>query len=350
MKGSYNFRIKLDKIAYDFTLSHAISVLDDDSGTGKTTLVECVKLGKLKGDLPIVVIDIDPNNIDFTASVIALAHNYLVIIDDPPAELNDKRILNAINTTENYYLIISHDRAQSYTYSVDAVYRIFHDGYYNSLVPKYKDVMVFGHYTDNVDRVVTEDAAGGKQILDSLPNVISANGRDNVENVLSQTPTLYCVDGAAFGANIHRVIKSLEVNKYPAVLCMTPSFEYNILCWTSIRKLVNDRLLDAVDNSEFPQYLTHEQYYTDLLKQVVPAYSKSKLCPYLNNATIKKQYVQALESTTGLRFERKQSDVLTETQLEELKKQYPVAYGVYTSGGDLSDVACMLQDIKNRYK
>ncbi len=42
MKGSYEIKIKNNRIQYRFTISHNITILRGDSATGKTTLIDMV--------------------------------------------------------------------------------------------------------------------------------------------------------------------------------------------------------------------------------------------------------------------------------------------------------------------
>ncbi|MCM1215106.1 MAG: hypothetical protein NC548_11370 [Lachnospiraceae bacterium] len=349
MKGKYKITANYRKAKYTVVLSRMITVIEDVSGRGKSKFTKAVESGTYACPVPIKVVHCRTGDESAALSEITESRGRILIFDDPANFVNETQFVEVIQKSGCYVIFISHDKVQQYTYSIKDIYKFVCTDKHSTLQPKYKEVMKTTLDLPEKFRVVTEDSGTGYEMVRSYHfDTESAGGRDNVINKVRPCQ-FYLVDGAAFGANVKRVLAKILDMHTAGVLCMPESFEYTILVWTSVRKLLfNACVPDATTDCDFDNYLTYEQFYTDVLKSAVIGYNKHNLTKYLNNDAVKHQYIEALEKYCGVNLRDRAP--LTSSQLNALKELYPVAYNIYVTGGDMLDVQAQLDDIKNRYQ
>lgn len=111
MKESYRVQVESKRLVYDFELTKKITIIQGDSGTGKTTLINLINnynTGsspvKLKCDIPCKVI----NNIDNDwQHKIEGYKNCILFIDKNNKFITSKEFIDIISKSDNYFVIIS---------------------------------------------------------------------------------------------------------------------------------------------------------------------------------------------------------------------------------------------------
>lgn len=111
MIGSVHVSVKNSRNSYTFTLRRNITILNGDSGTGKTTLYNMIADYNLDGKQSGVTVSCD-------RPVIALgrrrweedikeAYNSIIVIDEDNKYIRTPEFAKAVQNSSNYYLLIT---------------------------------------------------------------------------------------------------------------------------------------------------------------------------------------------------------------------------------------------------
>jgi len=301
MKGIYSVKISDSRVKYRFELTRNITVVQGNSGTGKSTLVEMVSAFTRLKEKSKVQIECDKSCIALRpdsdwAIVLNSIRDSIVFIDEEADYVSRPEFAAAIKETDNYYVIFSRESLHNLPYSVEEVYeihtsgkihtfrKIYHqqNGYRYSLKSLKKKKMDFSMF-------ITEDSKSGfdfyKKFFDET-NVecFSAGANSSIYSwlVKNKDKKIFVVaDGAAFGSEMNRVMNLQE--HYPNItVCLPESFEWMILKSGLIKSENLENVLsqpaDFIDSSI---YFSWEQFFTDYLIQNTRnehySYSKSSL-------------------------------------------------------------------------
>lgn len=303
MKGIQKVKIYTKRVHYEFELRRNITIIRGDSATGKTTLVDMVQeyVNNPSGS---------PVNLICDKSCYVLSgalwreqlfgmHDSIVFIDEGNEFIKTDEFAREIQQTDNYYVIVTRESLPSLPYSVEEIYGIRESGKFKTLKQRFHEFyQIYGMEDLQPDirpeSIITEDSNSGFQFFDAVCkeqklSCISAGGKSNVFQCLKNAGrnALVVADGAAFGAEIDRVLQLIKT-KENAYLYLPESFEWMILTSGIIK---DKELTEVLENpSEFiesKEYFSWERYFTSLLtektKDTYLAYTKRKLNEvYLN--------------------------------------------------------------------
>ena len=161
---------------------------------------------------------------------------------------------------------------------------------------------------DNVkpDVIITEDSNSGFQFFDAVCKerelkCQSANGKSNVFQCLKacEGNVLVVADGAAFGAEIDRVLHLLEIREN-AALYLPESFEWLLLTSGILKDHeITEVLKDPAGFIESEKFFSWERFFTALLiektQDTYLAYTKRKLNEAYLGEKIKRMILDAME-------------------------------------------------------
>jgi hypothetical protein len=284
-------------------LERNITVVRGDSGTGKTTLYEMIaeytRLGEDSGvqvSAPcpcVALVDMDWQN--------QLSHTKgsVVFIDEGAHYLASREFAAAIQQTDNYYVIFNRENLHELPYSVEGIYQIKTSNRYHTFEKLYRrhDGYVYSNGRNrrraSASVLLTEDSGAGLQLYQHLyegtaVRCESAGSNSGIFTWLQQNHqegVFVIADGAAFGAEMDRVMKLQRQYPDQITVCLPESFEWLIL---------QSGLIDAPDLGEMLenpsayvdsiQYFSWENFFEDYLVQQTAgtyyAYSKSQLHSY----------------------------------------------------------------------
>lgn len=317
MRGIHRVIIQNKRIRYDFELRRNLTILRGDSATGKTTLIDMIQEYTDSGaDSSIELI------CDKTCYVLSGAtwrgqltemKDCIVFIDEGnPFVLTDE-FAAMIQSTDNYYVIVSREGLPNLPYSVTEIYGIRQSEHYGGLKRHYNEFYrLYGADTLNSvvhpEVIITEDSNAGYQFFQGIcrgSNVrcVSASGKSNLLAAASleksEKSVLIIADGAAFGPEMDRVMH--YIRGYENTFVYVPeSFEWLILSANPLKDLEIQMVLESPsDYIESKEYISWERFFTKLLVTRTDGtylqYSKSHLNPSYLKGTVKESIMRQME-------------------------------------------------------
>lgn len=318
MKGKYSIQIEDVKICYKFTISRNITIIQGDSATGKTQLVELLMDkftgtksinyniervdSKADGSLPEVFAF--PAATPFWKNQLAEMKNAIIFFDENCTFVKTKDFANIIKQSDCYFVIINRNRLDMLPYSIEEVYEIVEDKKYPKLKKTYnKFVRKYGDSQEKIipDAILTEDSNSGYQFAKaafSSSKITPCSGKANVANIIriaTEDSIIALVDGAAFGPEMSRVNdqkKIRDLQGKQTIIFAPESFEWCILRSRLFYDKCKKQLDETYNYADSKEYGSWEQYYTNLLvdltRNTPAAYTKSNLNEfYLGDNSIK---------------------------------------------------------------
>ena len=296
MKGSYSISVQNNRIKYEFTIKRNITVVQGNSATGKTSLVDLIREYQLNGPESGINLSCKKKCVVLEGNDwkdnLSLFSDCIVFIDEGNSFVSSVDFSNQIKKTNNYYVIITREGLENLPYSVNEIYGIHTSGKYADLKQVYHEF--YNIYEDTQDvtnkeisQILTEDSNSGFDFFSNLAkekyDCKSANGKSNIFTFLNQTDskTLVVADGAAFGSQMNKVSKIIR-QKNNAILFLPESFEYLLLQADVLKDKEITQILDnPSDFIDSKEYFSWEQFFTKLLIQKTKStflkYSKRKL-------------------------------------------------------------------------
>lgn len=312
MKGSIKVIVSTKKLRYELHLRRNITVIQGDSATGKTTLVQILSdyLAERTGPGTEVICEkkcaVLTGEAEGALARLRTLSETVVFVDEQERFLYSQAFAEAVLHSDCYFVLIARDGLNMLPYSVNEIYCLKNSGYYqntrqiyNSMHQIYPENKVSEPITPEV--VLTEDSNAGHEMYQAIfchttIKCAGADGKSNVAKYLlahKKTPIFAVVDGAAFGADIKGVLHALKINKNSCV--WTPeSFEYLILKSGIIQSEGLKKIMQSPgEQIESGEYSSWERYFTwlleDLTKNTIYSYNKGKLNPnYLTKGNLQK--------------------------------------------------------------
>lgn len=299
MRGSYKITVSNAKIQYNFTIRRNITIIKGDSATGKTTLVDMIREYYEAGENSGIVLTCEREcrvleGRDWRI-LLGTIEKTIIFIDEDNSFLPTNEFAEAVQKSDNYYVIVTREGLPNLPYSVEEIYGIRESGKYASLKRTYNELYHLYGRTDYRELVkpgcvIVEDSNAGYEFFKGVAekgecSVISAGGKSNIFGKLMEErrtgQVLVIADGAAFGPEMDRVMKAAARRK-EIVLYLPESFEWLILksgvAEAKELKAILEKPEEFIESSE---YLSWERFFTNLLVDITKdtyfKYSKRKL-------------------------------------------------------------------------
>ena len=303
MKGQYQIIVESPRLKYEFTIRRNITIIQGDSATGKTTLIDLINAYKRGTGTPIRI-ESSVNCAVFSGgesewkSFISSLSDSIVFFDEGYSFIRSEEFAAAIRETGNYYVLITRESLPALPYSISEIYGIRTTGKYHFPEKIYHEFYpIYGEQASwdspDVPVILTEDSRSGylffRNYLKDDRHCISAEGNGGIYRLLKSIPRdkslAVIADGAAFGAFIEKVLQAARYRKN-VFLYLPESFEWiilksGILADPSIEKV----LASPEDYIESRVYFSWEQFFTEYLKGLtsgdpVRQYQKTRLLPF----------------------------------------------------------------------
>ena len=299
MKGKHRVIIEAERLKYEFEIKRNVTVIQGDSATGKTTLVDLIQTYGRYGQESGIMMASDVPCVAFTGdaslwkTVLDAYKDSIIFIDEDYSFLFTKDFAEAIRDSSNYYVIITRQPLNYIPYSINEIYGIRTSGKYHFPEKVYHEFYpLFSEQVMNISEKVVlliEDKKSGYQFYHNLNGdveCISSEGNAGIamqlESISKNKPVMVIADGAAFGAYIAKVM-AVAKRKSNVGMYFPESFEWVILQSGVIDiKNLDDILLHPEEYIDSGVYFSWERYFTDLLESStkddrIRKYDKSKL-------------------------------------------------------------------------
>lgn len=322
MKGNVRVVVSTKKLRYELNLRRNITILQGDSASGKTTLIQIISDYQSGRTGPGTEIVCDRKCIvlagDAEGAIMRLKSltEAVVFVDEQESFLYSKAFSKAVLASGCYFVFVTRDGLNMLPYSVNEIYYLKNSGYYqntrqvyNSMYQVYPEAEMNKKIEPSL--ILTEDSNAGYEMYEAIGQDIkvpcdSAGGKSNIAKYIlanKEEQILAIVDGAAFGADMQSVMRVLEMSKGSYV--WTPeSFEYLVLQSGIVQaEGLSEIMENPGDFIESSEYSSWERFFTCLLdnltRNTIYEYSKKKLNPnYLTRGNIDK--MEKLMRATGL--------------------------------------------------
>lgn len=289
MKGSYRVIVQNKRIRYDFEIRRNLTIIRGDSATGKTTLVEMIREYYENGISSGIQLQCDRecsvlSGRNWKADLAGMKES-IVFIDEGNEFVFTDEFASAIQQTDNYYVIITREGVPSLPYSVEEIYGIRDSGKYGTLKRTYNEFFplyrkMLYNREEKFDTIITEDSNSGYQFFKEIADkaeiaCISAGGKSNMfeaalkaDENCSHKKILLIADGAAFGAEMEKMVHLIEIGK-EVVMYLPESFEWLILKSGVVGDGTIEKLLLAPEEHiDSQKYFSWERFFTALLVDV----------------------------------------------------------------------------------
>ena len=316
MKGKYRVSVQNKKIKYDFEIRRNITIIRGDSATGKTTLIDMIREYDENGEDSGIELVCEK-----TCSVLegrnwkerlSLMENSILFIDEGNAFVASKDFAKEIHNSTNYYVIVTRESLPALPYSVNEIYGIKNSGKYGHLKQTYNEM--YNIY--NMDSlksdlkpevVITEDSNSGYQFFENVCKehnleCHSAYGKSNIFHMLEeqkQKEILVIADGAAFGPEMEKVMRLVQIKKNIA-LYLPESFEWIILKTDIIKDSeLKDILREPWIFIDSEKHASWERFFTTILTERTEntylRYNKKNLNPVYLHDNIKNKILNIVD-------------------------------------------------------
>ncbi len=137
MVGKHHIIIETAHLKYEFDVRRNITVLQGDSATGKTTLIELLREYSVRGESSGVILQSDVPCEVYAGGALGWENALLgykgsiVFFDEGYSFVFSKDFAAAIRDTDNYYVIVSRKPLQNLPYSIHEIYGIRTTGKYH---------------------------------------------------------------------------------------------------------------------------------------------------------------------------------------------------------------------------
>ena len=303
MKGKHHVIIETNRLKYEFDIKRNITVIQGDSATGKTTLVDLLEEYSSKGKNRGIIVESDVNCEVFSGQedrweyTLDGIKDSIVIIDEDYHFVFTKEFAEYLQGSSNYYVIITRKPLKNLPYSVNEIYGIrtsgkyhFPEQVYHEFYPLY-DQDTYSTLDSKIMFLIEDKKAGYQFFCDVAGKdaCISAEGNAKIyQNMISlsaENSLLVIADGAAFGAYINNIVKYRELKKHIA-LYFPESFEWMILKSNVLDDHEINEILKHPENYiDSSEYISWERFFTSLLidktqNDKIKGYSKTKLTEF----------------------------------------------------------------------
>ena len=299
MKGRHKVIVQNKRLHYEFEIKRNITIIQGDSATGKTTLMDMLRqsfqMGLSSGIRVTCDVPCRPLEGADWKLILQNLSGCILFTDEENAFLNTEEFAAAVRGSDNYFVLITRENLYNLPYSVEEIYGLHSSGKYQNTKRVYQQMyrIYSGQQALSVrpEKWVVEDSNSGFEFFEAVSKergmkCESAKGKSNLFSKLSEAgKEEICVvaDGAAIGSEMSGLFW-LSQNRKNIRLYFPESFEWIILKSGLIDgKIVQEILKKPEDYIDSTDYFSWERYFVRLLIEYTEGtflkYTKTKLNP-----------------------------------------------------------------------
>lgn len=144
MKGKYKVIVRNNKLYYEFEIKRNITIIQGDSATGKTTLINMLRQAENLGESSGVdVLSNVPCRILEGVSWKLILQNTagtIFFIDEENAFINTEEFASEVRGSDNYFVLITRESLYNLPYSVEEIYGLYASGRYQNTKKIYQQM------------------------------------------------------------------------------------------------------------------------------------------------------------------------------------------------------------------
>jgi hypothetical protein len=328
MKGSYHIIVQNRHLKYEFDIRRNLTIIQGNSATGKTTLIEMIREHNLDESSGVTVSSACPCQVvegNLWKEQISIIRDSIIFIDEGSSFVETEEFASEVKRSSNYFVLVTRENLEMLPVSVDEVYGIRSSGKFSSLKAVYHEMY---HIYDIdkepsipiiPDRILVEDSNSGYEFFCDVARkngllCSSAQGKAKVYNCLLEAKAddeiLVIADGAAFASQMNR-IGTLVRSNHRIHLYLPESFEWLLLSSGIIADSeLSGILKNPADYIDSAKYFSWERFFTSLIVEKTKGsylqYSKSRL----NNSYLQKNIQgKVLACMKGICFNDRLTDI-----------------------------------------
>ena len=318
MKGKHRIVVRNRRAQFTLELERNITVIRGDSATGKTTMLGMLRDYEEQGAQSGVTVQCNKPCRILTSrdweSQLSHIQNSIVFVDEGNVFVSSQAFAQALCRSSNYYVLVTRENLYQLPYSVEAVLELRittrrEKCTYNKAYPYYGVLEHSKNKIDQSDCILTEDSNSGYQMFSKIAEqhhvrCASAGGKSNIFACLRKEigrKTLVIADGAAFGAEMEKIYRFMELYPSQVTLYLPESFEWLILKSGLIHSTeLADILENPAEHIDSAEYFSREQFFTELLIRLTNErdymrYGKQNLAPFYLQAENIQKVIRAME-------------------------------------------------------
>lgn len=174
MKGSYHIVVQNRYIKYEFDITRNLTIIQGDSATGKTTLVDMIRESHFDGESGITISSKCPLRVlegDLWKEQLSYIKDSIVFIDEGSSFVETEDFAREAKKSSNYFVIVTRENLDMLPVSVEEVYGIKSIGRYGKLEKVYHEIYRLYDFNKGNELPVTptvimvEDSNSGYQFF-----------------------------------------------------------------------------------------------------------------------------------------------------------------------------------------
>lgn len=308
MNGIIQISVHTRRVAYELELRHNITVIQGDSGSGKSVLCDLVSR-KSNRQGSAIALTVTNNyacrhltNEMCEDGALSRIKNSIVFLDEDCDFIYSNDFAQQILGSSNYFVLITRHikRLSKLSIHVNALCKLVYLDGINHLEIEHHLAEDKTYLCGDIfapDKIITEDSNSGYKFFKLVAGdkCRAAKGRSKFVSQASELfklkqKYLIIADGGAFGGDINQVIYTLSRLNLPGFAFYLPdSFEevlLHSLIFKNKSEIIN-RLREPWNYIDYSKCISFEQFYTDLLISSASAmdFAYSKTGPLSNRFT-----------------------------------------------------------------
>lgn len=314
MKGNHRIVVANRFVKFDFTLHRNITIIQGDSATGKSTLLNMLETYSMEKESSGIEVSCDvpffvyrPVGSIQWKKILELNEGSIVFIEEDYDFVSTNEFAEYVEHSDCYYVIVTREALEGLPYSVSEIYCIKESGRYGTTMQVYnvfENVYKSEYYNSDIEIscVITEDSKSGYQFWNKFfenKKCISAYGKSNIIQLMKENINenmIVIVDGAAFGSQMRKLTETIKQFYSENCFAFVPeSFEWVLLKSDVIPNIpeLKNILDDTANYVDSKEYMSWERFYSAFIIRETEGtpyqYTKKTLNEYyLGDRIIKK--------------------------------------------------------------
>lgn len=169
MNGKHKIVVQNNRLHYEFEIKRNITVIQGNSATGKTTLINMLRQAENLGESSgiDVISDVPCRILEGTNWKLILenAEESIFFIDEENTFINTEKFASAVRESGHYFVLITRENLYNLPYSVEEIYGIHVSGKYHDTKKIYQQM--YHIYSNELntpvmpEKIIVEDSNSG---------------------------------------------------------------------------------------------------------------------------------------------------------------------------------------------